>query len=128
MRVLLDTHVLIWMFETPAKIKKPTEDLIKDRANVVFVSAVSAWEIALKVRLGKLQFDANFLANFDVNVRGLSFVPIPIVSAQMIAGAGIPGSHNDPFDRLLAGQALVEQLSVVTADPAFKNLGVPIVW
>ena len=128
MRLLIDTHILIWWTSNLSQLPTTVQDSLADGSNEIFVSAVSAWEIALKVRLGKLHFDANFLADFDANVRGLSFHPIDVNSAQMIAGAQIQSPHKDPFDRMLAGQALVEQMAIVTADPAFRSLGVQIVW
>ena len=80
------------------------------------------------MRLGKLTFDQAFLADWDASVRGLSFSPMPVTSAQMIAGAQIQSPHKDPFDRMLAGQALVEQMAIVSADPAFRSLGVQVIW
>ncbi len=116
------------MLESPALIPDTIQRLINDKANAVHVSAVSAWEIALKVRIGKLAFNPNFLSDFDTNVGALSFNPLAVTAAQMITGAQIQSLHKDPFDRMLAGQALVEQMTLVSIDPAFTSLGVPTIW
>jgi PIN domain nuclease of toxin-antitoxin system len=128
MRLLIDTHVLVWMFEAPSLIPDNIRVRLHDKDNTVFVSAVSAWEIALKVRIGKLVFDPEFLADFDANVHALSFSPLAVNAAQMIAGAQIQSLHKDPFDRMLAGQVLVEQLNLISIDTAFKSLRIPTIW
>ena len=128
MRLLLDTHVLVWTLGEPAKLPERVVGPLVDPDNEVFVSAVSAWEIAVKRRLGKLDFDSAFLAAFDARVRDLGFAPLGLTSAEMIRGAEIDAVHKDPFDRMLAGQAIVGGLTVVTADPAIVALGAQAFW
>lgn len=128
MKLLIDTHVLIWWTADFARIPADIRTMLADTANDVFVSAVTGWEIALKVCKGNLEFDQAFLADFDQGVMGLSFKPLVVNAAQAVAGAQLSSAHKDPFDRMLAGQALVEQMTIVTADPAFASFGVRIVW
>lgn len=128
MRVLLDTHALIWWLGARKRIPKPVQSLLLDPGNDVLVSAATAWEIALKRRIGKLDFDAGFLADFDANVIALGFAPLAVTAAHMVRGAGIEAQHKDPFDRIIAGQALAENLVVVTADKAVAALGAAVVW
>lgn len=128
MNLLLDTHVLIWWLTDPSRVPEAVRDELLDPVNEVGVSAATAWEIALKRRLGKLDFDGDFLAAFDERVRDLGFAPRAVTSAHMIRGAEIDAAHKDPFDRMLAGQALVDGLNIVTADRSFANLGVEVLW
>jgi PIN domain nuclease of toxin-antitoxin system len=102
--------------------------LLKDEANQIFLSAVTAWEIATKVRTGKLDFESAHLADFDGMARAMSFEPLAITARHVVAGARLPGEHTDPFDRLLAGQAETGGLRLVSADPAFEVLGIPALW
>ena len=128
MKLLLDTHALIWWLGSRQLIPQTVKDVLIDGANDVYVSAATAWEIATKQRIGKLRFDTAFLANFDASVAALGFAPLPVNAMQMIAGAQIVSAHKDPFDRMLAGQALVDQMAVVTTDRAFTTLGVQVLW
>ena len=128
MRYLIDTHVLIWWLGAPQHLSDRALTTLNDPSADVYVSAVSAWEIALKERLGKLTFDRPFLAEFDANVQKLSFRPLHLTAAHMILGAQFAAAHKDPFDRMLAGQVAVEQMAIMTADPAFATLGVQTVW
>lgn len=128
MKLLLDTHVLIWWLRDPWRIPDHVQDAIAQSASDVFVSAASAWEISVKLRIGKLAFDEAILGDFDHQVRLLAFEPLPMAAAHAVAGAKLPGTHKDPFDRMLAGQAAVERLTVVTADPAIAGLGARVMW
>ena len=118
MRLLLDTHVVIWLVEQPEKIVSRVAELIKDNSNDVFISAATPWEIAIKVRLGKLRFDAAFLADFDSRIRRLAFQPLPMTSAHGVAAAQLPGRHKDPFDRMIAAQAATNQLAQILCPPS----------
>ena len=128
MRVLIDTHVLLWLQREPERLSARVASLLTARETTVLVSAASAWEIAIKVRAGKFQFDNAFLANFDRCLIEMTFEPLHITSAHAIAAGSLAGQHKDPFDRMLAGQAISESLALVSADPHFKLLGVETVW
>jgi len=128
MKVLIDTHVLIWWLGRSRRIPRATRDRLLDAGIEVRVSAATAWEIVVKRRIGKLAFDTDFLAAFDARVQKLGFDPMGVTARHAIRGAEIDSAHKDPFDRMLAGQALVEDLTLVSADPAFEMLGVKAQW
>lgn len=126
--LLLDTHALFWWAARPRRIPRETYVLIGDTANTVLVSPVSAWEMTSKHRIGKWPEAEIFVANFGRIVRGYGFAELPITCVHAARAGGLDGPSRDPFDRLLAGQALVEDLRFVTADPAFRAFGVSVVW
>ena len=128
MSLLIDTHVLIWLRREPHRLSRRVTVLIQENKQDIFVSAISAWEIGIKVHAGKLDFSKTFLDTFDASLRNNGFEPLAITAQHAATGAQLPGSHKDPFDRLLAGQAKVEGLTLVSADPAFKNLGINTLW
>ena len=128
MNLLLDTHVFIWCVGEPAKLSKHVAALLTRDDVTVTVSAVSGWEIATKVRLGKLVFPFSVIDDFSAALHGMAFKPLGISFEAAVAGARLAGDHRDPFDRMLAGQAIVEKLDLVSADPAFKVLGVATIW
>ena len=111
MRLLLDTHVVLWWSQGGTQIKADARRKIRE-ADEVFVSAASEWEVALKVALGKLSVPGPLL---DV-VAASGFSPLPIDFAHAAAVGSLPSVHADPFDRMLVAQAVVEQLHLVTHD------------
>lgn len=123
MRLLIDTHVLIWWTGKRRRIPVHVRSQLADISNDVFVSAVSAWEIAVKIRQGKLVFSQSFLADFDAAVAQLAFTPIVIEASEAIAGAQIASPHKDPFDRMLAGQASVGADGDRDCGPGFRDVG-----
>ena len=121
MRLLLDTHTLIWWDD--ARLPKRLTAQIQ-RADEVYVSAVTAWEIAIKSALGKLVARgtvADAIADYG-------FASLPVTVEHADALATLPPHHRDPFDRLLAVQARMEELTLVTRDPAFRPYGIGILW
>ena len=116
------------MRREPKRITARVASLLEDASTKIHVSTVSAWEIAIKVRLGKLTFDPGFLDDFDGSLRAIGFEPLDITAKHAVACASLPGQHKDPFDRLLAGQAKCEGLQLVSADPAMKLLGADPMW
>jgi PIN domain nuclease of toxin-antitoxin system len=120
-RVLLDTHVLIW-WDAGSLPARPTR--IIRRADEVFVSAASAWEATIKVSLGKLKAAAPMSAV----ARAYGFRELPISFAHAERVATLPKLHRDPFDRLLIAQALTDGLTIVTRDPEFAAYSVAIAW
>lgn len=128
MQYLIDTHILIWWVSDLDQISKRIQSLMRSDENQVFVSAVTPWEIAMKVQASKLAFDKAFLDDFDASLHSLAFTPLPVTSAHAVAAARLKGRHKDPFDRLLVAQAMTEQLTVITADPHIAALGAHTVW
>lgn len=114
MRLLLDTHVLLWWLGD-ARLSPEATQVIADGRNEVFVSAVSAWEISIKTALGKLDAPGDLSEQLEAN----AFVPLSIrVSHALVAGA-LVRHHDDPFDRMLVAQANLERLVLVTRDQRF---------
>ena len=128
MRLLLDTHALLWFLEGSDKLRRAARQVIEDEANTVFVSAVSAMEVTTKVRLGKLASAEALALNFEVEILVRGFLPLPITLAHAERAGGMPGEHRDPFDRLLIAQALVEDLTLVSNEAIFDGFGVKRPW
>ncbi len=125
MRILLDTHALLWAMATPKRLPKRAATAIRDPANEVFVSAVSTWEIAIKGSLGRIDADvAEIAAAFDE----AGIVELPVAVAHTLLLREMPPHHRDPFDRLLIAQALANGLTIATRDPAFGAYGVHVIW
>lgn len=120
MRLLLDTHVLIWALTSPDRIGPVHRDEIEDPANDVFFSAASIWEIAIKAGLGRADFviDPALVAQAAVEA---GFVELPIRAAVAMRVAKLPRHHRDPFDRLLVAQALAEPALLYTMDPVLAQ-------
>ena len=128
MRLLIDTHVFIWVIANSPILPQRVELMIKSSANQIFVSAVTPWEIAIKVRAGKLTFDPQFLADFDTRIRALAFEPLAMTAAHGVDAGLLTGAHKDPFDRILVAQSKVEQMTILTKDPAIAALGAIVTW
>src|SRR5438445_13171086 len=101
MRVLVDTHVIIWAGLEPARIGKRAAAILADRSNEAFISAASAWEIATKVRLGKLSGAEALERNFIDAVQEAGYILLSITTAHALRAGRLPGKHGDPFDRMI---------------------------
>jgi PIN domain nuclease of toxin-antitoxin system len=123
-RILLDTHAVLWWLAGDASLSAVARRTIAEPSNEVLVSSASIWEIAIKRSLGKLTVPNGLLE--AISEDGLIFLAISPWHAWR-AGE-LPWHHRDPFDRLLAAQALVEGIPLVTADPSFSPYGVGILW
>ena len=121
MRLLLDTHALLWWLADEG-LSSQTRDAIADPANLMAVSAASAWEIAIKKALGKLTAPDDL----EQQVHAGGFVPLPINIAHGIAAGQLARHHDDPFDRMLIAQAIAEGLTIVTRDKRFEDYGVAL--
>jgi PIN domain nuclease of toxin-antitoxin system len=124
--LLLDTHVLLWWLGDVDQIRAPARRAIADPRNTVYVSAASAWEIAIKVALGKLTVPPDARRWLPEAVRDSQFTPLAITIEHATGVEHLPRHHADPFDRLLLAQAMAEQLTLVTADPLMEPYGVPL--
>lgn len=122
MRLLLDTHALLWWLADRSTLSSEARSSISEGDNEVVVSAASAWEIAIKRAAGKLRVPSGLEEALAEN--GFGSLPITITHA-MAAGA-LPAHHRDPFDRMLVAQANLEGLTLVTRDPRFEPYGIPI--
>lgn len=123
MRLLLDTHVLLWWLDDSPALGAEGRDLISLGANEVFVSAISAAEIAIKSSVGKLRVPADLEQQLEQN----AFASLPLRIRHALAVEMLPLHHRDPFDRLLIAQARCEDLTLVTADRMFAAYDVPTV-
>ena len=123
MNLLLDTHVLLWWLDNNPVMSKSAYDAIADSNNLVFVSAVSIWEIRIKEALGKLVIPQNF----QTILKKQSFEMLSITDEHAHAVGKLPAIHNDPFDRMLITQAKVEKLTIVSHDALFKKYKVPMI-
>ena len=128
MRVLLDTHVLLWWLFDDLGLSASARALIADPGNAVLVSSASAWEIAIKHRLGKLPEAKEAVENLPRLLREARIESLPITVEHALAAGALPGPHRDPFDRMLIAQSRIENLPVVTADPVFAQYSVPVLW
>jgi PIN domain nuclease of toxin-antitoxin system len=126
---LIDSHVLIWWWIAPGKLSRRVRGALSGRRAEVFVSAATAWEIATKQRLGKLSLPQQILDAFEVEVLNEGWTLLPIdVQAARVAGS-LSWEHRDPFDRVLAAQAMNEGFRFITRDPAFATLpGLETFW
>jgi len=122
MRLLLDTHAFLWWQAGGSALSSAARQAIESQDSVVYVSAASAWEIAIKRAKGRLESPTDVAEALDAN--GFHELPISVVHAQSVGA--LPPHHHDPFDRLLITQAKLEGLMIVTRDPAFEAYGVPL--
>lgn len=113
MRLLLDTHVLLWALENPDALRADARAAIENARNPVLVSTASAWEMGVKMSLGKLQAPPDLVDQ----LREKRFTPLPVTVEHGLRVAELPLLHKDPFDRLLVAQAQLEGLTIVTRDP-----------
>jgi len=127
-RVLLDTSTLLWWFAGDAKLSTTARNLLSLNETIALVSAASAWEICSKVRIGKLPTAHDLCENFLDVIAGHQFEPLVITVEHGRLAGRMAGTHKDPFDRILAAQALVEDVPLVTNDSAFAAFGVKVVW
>lgn len=128
LKLLLDTHTLLWAIGDPDKLGRRARLAIVDPANVRLVSSATAWEIAIKHRLGRLPEAEVILSAFGRHLRTLRATELPITCEHAILAGGLPHPHLDPFDRVLAAQAMLEGAVVVSNDRAFDGLGAPRLW
>lgn len=128
MRLLLDTHALLWWLLDDPQLSETARAAIADPDDIVFVSAASAWEVTTKFRLGKLPQAALLAQDFAAIVMRQGFEPLPISLQHGTRAGGLQGAHKDPFDRMLMAQALSESLMLVSNENAFDSFGVLRLW
>jgi len=124
---LLDTHIWLWLLESPTKIASPARAAL-EAADELVLSVASVWEIAIKVNLGKLAVRRGVHAARDEILAAIGGRELAITSAHALAAADLPALHRDPFDRVLIAQTLIEGLVLVTADEAVPQYDVPLQW
>jgi PIN domain nuclease of toxin-antitoxin system len=122
LKILLDTHVLLWWLAGDTAIPRNASDAIADSDSEVFVSAATAWEIAIKKAAGRLETPDDLLEALGAN----DFGTLPITAPHALAAGNLPAHHSDPFDRMLIAQAQLERLILVSADRRFSEYEVEL--
>jgi PIN domain nuclease of toxin-antitoxin system len=128
MKYLLDTHTLLWWLNGDKGLSLTARQLIEDNQNIIYVSAASAWEIAPKFMKGKLPSAKILLPNFSAIIVAEGLAELSITSAHMVRSALLPSDHRDPFDRILAAQAIIEDMALISLDDKMPALGVLTRW
>ncbi len=128
MRVLLDTHALLWAAFRKDLLSARARKIIQSSTNEILVSAASAWEIATKYRLGKLPHAQVLAEDFIVKVTSAGYVLLSISAEHALRAGRLPADHKDPFDRMLAAQAIHEDLPLISNDQELDVFGVRREW
>lgn len=130
MRLLLDTHTFLWAISKPSKLPARSRAAIEDESNQAFVSAISLWEIAIKVRINKLSLESDDDLVIAANRAGI--IPIPLTSDEAATYGNLNEAyHNDPFDRMLIWQAISQKMVLVSGDSEFSRFvpnGLRLLW
>ena len=128
MTVLIDTHTLYWFIEDDPQLSPKARTVVSDPTNEVLFSPASYWEMAIKISLGKWRLNRPYEDFLDIARNQYGFVVLPIQTTHTAQLIGLPFHHNDPFDRLLLAQALVEQIPIVSSDEQLDAYGVTRIW
>jgi PIN domain nuclease of toxin-antitoxin system len=127
-KFLLDTHTLVWAILSRASLSRTSSEIIADPTNDIVVSAASAWEIATKVRLGKFPIAVPFERRFLEAVEEAGYTLLPISPETALRAGRFPASHGDPFDRILAAQALALDIPILSLDTKLDQFAVRRIW
>jgi PIN domain nuclease of toxin-antitoxin system len=128
MRLLLDTHTLLWWVSDAPALSRRARIAVADQRNECLFSLASLWEMAIKLSLGKLELPVRIEVFVARHLVGGGFRALGLDVAHIARVAALPFHHRDPFDRLLAAQALEEDLAIVSRDPVFKSYGIRRIW
>jgi PIN domain nuclease of toxin-antitoxin system len=127
-RFLIDTHVLLWWLFNDQRLSERTRQIISNEDNAILVSSASAWEISTKFRLGKLSGSESLVKDLPELLRKARMEVLSINLRHALLAGSLVNDHRDPFDRMLAAQTIIEDLSLVTSDKAFVNFHLRTVW
>ena len=128
MRVLLDTHALLWSAIDDKRLSERARSVIENLKTEVYVSAASAWEVTTNVRLGKLPGAEGLASQFAENLRRMGFLELTITVEHAQRAGQLAGAHRDPFDRMLIAQSQAENLAIVSNEEIFDGYGVRRIW
>jgi PIN domain nuclease of toxin-antitoxin system len=127
MNFLVDTHVLIWFITDDIKLPIKTKQIIENKENSLYVSIASYWEIAIKNSIGRLDLNSDLEAIFKV-IEESGFETLPLTTSHILQNSTLEFHHQDPFDRIIIAQSLVENMTIITKDRQFEKYNVPIIW
>jgi PIN domain nuclease of toxin-antitoxin system len=127
-RLLLDTHALLWWLDGDRRLSLKARRAIASESNSILVSAVSAWEITTKARLGKLPGATDVAADVAACVASQGFLPLDVTMLHAQRAGRLPGAHRDPFDRILIAQSQIEDVALFSDDEAFDTFDVRRFW
>lgn len=128
MKLLLDTHAFIWWDSAPDKLSPLARAACEDRTNLLLLSVASAWEIQIKLQLGKLHLRFPLAEVIASQQETNDLQVLPVTLSHVLALQGLPAHHQDPFDRLLLAQANAEEATLLSHDPVFADYPVKVLW
>lgn len=128
MRLLIDTHTLIWAMDDPSKLSGLATTALQDPANDLLLSAATVWDMAIKFGQGKLRLSLSYRTWMEKAIADLGLAILPVTIEYAEQQAQLPTYHKDPFDRLIIAQAMIENIPVVCDDAAFDAYGISRVW
>ena len=128
MRLLLDTHALLWAATDDERLSRVAREAVADPANELLFSAISAFEIAAKVALGKLELPDGPATFIGTRMAAFGLRELPVTTLHAIEAGALPPIHGDPWDRLLIAQARIESVPLLTSDPMIRRYDVETIW
>lgn len=128
MRLLLDTHALLWAATDDGRLSPTAREAVADPSNELLFSAISAFEIAVKVALGKLDLPEGPATFIGTRVAAFGLLELPVTTRHAIEAGALPPIHGDPWDRLLVAQARIESVPLLTFDPMIRRYDVETIW
>ncbi|MEQ1556019.1 MAG: type II toxin-antitoxin system VapC family toxin [Gallionella sp.] len=128
MKLLLDTHVFLWLNDDPERLSKTVRDLCGSGAHEFYLSMASPWEMQIKSQLDKLALSMPIEELIHRNTQENNIQLLPIELSHISYLAQLPAHHRDPFDRMIIAQAMLEEMTIVSIDHAFAAYAVPVVW
>jgi PIN domain nuclease of toxin-antitoxin system len=128
MKALLDTHTFLWWVQNDSRLSGHVREIIGDSSTILYLSAASGWEIAIKAQLGKLQLSSSLdqFITEQLTMNGIDTLPISLRHGLHVAT--LPPHHRDPFDRMLVAQSQLEGLPIITADAQIVRYDVQVIW
>ncbi len=128
MKLLIDTHVFIWLNEESSQLSNKVKELYLSREHEVYLSIASAWEMQIKAQLGKLDLAMPIEALVSKNSQENDIYLLPIDLSHIAQLEKLPPHHKDPFDRMIIAQAMVEEFTIISIDGVFADYTVPVIW
>jgi PIN domain nuclease of toxin-antitoxin system len=127
-KLLIDTHVFIWLNEESSQLSNKVKELYRSREHEIYLSIASAWEMQIKAQLGKLDLAMPIEALVNKNSQENDIYLLPIDLSHIAQLEKLPQHHKDPFDRMIIAQAMVEDFTIVSIDGVFDDYAVPVIW